>query len=58
MAGSSANIMILILITRYYRCISKKRRDGEEVIYVILSSAIEPVTRTRLVYASLLLTVC
>jgi hypothetical protein len=32
MAGSSANIMILMLITRYYRCISKKRTDGEEVM--------------------------
>ena len=53
MAGISANIMILI--TPYYRCIRKKCRDGEEVIYVTLSSAIEPATRTRLIYASLLL---
>lgn len=32
----------------------KKRRDKEEIMYQILSAANEPVTRTRLVYASFL----
>jgi predicted transcriptional regulator len=32
----------------------KKRRDKEEIMYQILSAAIEPVTRTRLIYASFL----
>lgn len=32
----------------------KKRRDREEIMYEILSAAIEPVTRTRLIYASFL----
>jgi predicted transcriptional regulator len=32
----------------------KKRRDREEIIYELLSAAIEPVTRTRLIYASFL----
>jgi predicted transcriptional regulator len=32
----------------------KKRRDKEEIIYQILSAAKEPVTRTRLIYASFL----
>lgn len=32
----------------------KKRRDREEIMYEILSAAIEPATRTRLIYASFL----
>jgi predicted transcriptional regulator len=32
----------------------KKRRDKEEIMYQILSAAKEPVTRTRLIYASFL----
>jgi predicted transcriptional regulator len=32
----------------------KKRRGREEIMYEILSAAIEPVTRTRLIYASFL----
>lgn len=32
----------------------KKRRGREEIMYEILSAAIEPATRTRLVYASFL----
>ena len=32
----------------------KKRRDREEIMYEILCAAIEPVTRTRLIYASFL----
>ena len=32
----------------------KKRRYKEEIMYQILSAAIEPVTRTRLIYASFL----
>src|SRR3712207_6205502 len=32
----------------------KKRRDKEEIMYQILSAAGEPVTRTRLIYASFL----
>lgn len=32
----------------------KKRRGREEIMYEILSAAIEPATRTRLIYASFL----
>jgi predicted transcriptional regulator len=32
----------------------RKRRDREEIMYKILSAAIEPATRTRLIYASFL----
>jgi predicted transcriptional regulator len=32
----------------------QKRRGREEIIYEILSAAVEPVTRTRLIYASFL----
>lgn len=32
----------------------KKRRGREEIMYEILSAAMEPVTRTRLIYASFL----
>jgi predicted transcriptional regulator len=32
----------------------KKRRDREEIMYEVLSAAIEPATRTRLIYASFL----
>jgi len=32
----------------------KKRRDKEEIMYHVLSAAMEPVTRTRLIYASFL----
>jgi predicted transcriptional regulator len=32
----------------------KKRRGREEIMYEILSAATEPVTRTRLIYASFL----
>lgn len=32
----------------------KKRRDREEIMYEILTAAIEPATRTRLIYASFL----
>ena len=32
----------------------KKRRGREEIMYEILNAAIEPVTRTRLIYASFL----
>ena len=32
----------------------KKRRDREEIMYEILRAAIEPATRTRLIYASFL----
>ena len=32
----------------------KKRRGREEIMYEILSAAVEPVTRTRLIYASFL----
>jgi predicted transcriptional regulator len=31
-----------------------KRRDREEIMYQILKAAVEPVTRTRLIYASFL----
>jgi len=32
----------------------KKRRDREEIMFEILNAAIEPATRTRLIYASFL----
>jgi predicted transcriptional regulator len=32
----------------------RKRRDREEIMYEVLSAAIEPATRTRLIYASFL----
>lgn len=32
----------------------QKRRGKEEIMYEILSAAVEPVTRTRLIYASFL----
>jgi predicted transcriptional regulator len=32
----------------------KKRRDREEIMYEILRAALEPATRTRLIYASFL----
>jgi predicted transcriptional regulator len=32
----------------------RRRRDREEIMYKILSAAIEPATRTRLIYASFL----
>ena len=32
----------------------RRRRDKEEIMYKILSAAIEPATRTRLIYASFL----
>jgi predicted transcriptional regulator len=32
----------------------KKRRDKDEIMYGILSAAVEPITRTRLIYASFL----
>jgi predicted transcriptional regulator len=32
----------------------RKRRDREEIMYKILSAALEPATRTRLIYASFL----
>jgi predicted transcriptional regulator len=32
----------------------KKRRDRDEIMYELLTAAIEPVTRTRLIYASFL----
>lgn len=32
----------------------KKRRDKDEIMYEILSAAVEPITRTRLIYASFL----
>jgi predicted transcriptional regulator len=32
----------------------KKRRDKEEIMYQILNAAGEPITRTRLIYASFL----
>lgn len=49
----SANI--IILSTRYDDVhMQRKRRDREEIMYKILSAAIEPATRTRLIYASFL----
>ena len=44
----------IILFTHYNDAMHKKRRDREEIMYEILSAAIEPVTRTRLIYASFL----
>lgn len=32
----------------------RKRRDKNEIMYEILSAAVEPITRTRLIYASFL----
>ena len=32
----------------------RKRRDKDEIMYEILSAAVEPITRTRLIYASFL----
>ena len=49
----SVNIIILFLLNTV-DAYAKKRRDKEEIMYQILSAAKEPVTRTRLIYASFL----
>jgi predicted transcriptional regulator len=49
----SANTIILYLLVTIM-IMQKKRRDREEIMYEILSAAIEPATRTRLIYASFL----